>query len=369
MSGYGDMRRATIGAVEKTDCDPVYAEQFKASKTSPRTGCLDAVASCDGLVLILGARYGELTESGLSATEEEYRESVKHSLNIYVFLEKAEYEPRQAELISEIEDYVSGHWRKTFGSDEELANHVYQSLVENPPMISTGNEEAQASKKINKMLDERPDQTQEIVWLRLALVGLRDEEVIDPVQFTETDFQRDFQKIAHETNPPLLQYSQANEIHTQADHILVEQGDLTNWGGERDYVQAMVKRDGSLSVTLNVTGLETRQDFGANYFLDPETLTIRIEQAWNFCGAWWNSLDPHLRHNPLMFNVALYDVGARKLEKPPEIVTSITVPNEIPVNPLVIFDEAKRISRNDLGQRREVTKIAKMIDLRFKGFQ
>lgn len=50
------------------------AEDFPAGTVSPRTACLDGVASCDGIVLILGARYGELTAAGISATEEEYRE-------------------------------------------------------------------------------------------------------------------------------------------------------------------------------------------------------------------------------------------------------------------------------------------------------
>lgn len=366
MSGFGDVRQAAIRAIEKAGCNPIYAEQFRSAKTSPRTACLDAVASCDGIVLILGARYGDLTESGLSATEEEYREAVKNSLNIYVFLEKGEYEPKQAEFISQIEDYVSGHWRKTFSSTEELANLVNESLTENLPMISAENEEIQASQKIDQLLAERPVQTQGIVWLRLVLVSLRDEVVIDPIQFAESDFQRNLQKIAHESNPPLLQYSQASEIHSQADRIQLDQGNLTDWRGERDYVQVVVKTDGSLSLTLNVTGLEARQDFGASYFLDPGSLITRIKQAWNFCSSWWAYLDPYHRHNPMMFNAALYDVGARKLEKLPETVTSISIPGEIPFNPLIVFDEATKISRNDLGQPHEITRIAKMVELRFK---
>ena len=38
---------------------------FSAGTVSPWTACLDGVASCDGIVLILGTRYGDPTFAGL----------------------------------------------------------------------------------------------------------------------------------------------------------------------------------------------------------------------------------------------------------------------------------------------------------------
>lgn len=94
------------------------AEDFPAGSVSPRTACLDGVASCNGTTLILGTRYGEPTAAGISATEEEYREAVLLKKHIFVFLEGGNREPRQQEFIRPVEDYVDGHWRKSFSTLE-----------------------------------------------------------------------------------------------------------------------------------------------------------------------------------------------------------------------------------------------------------
>ncbi len=111
MTGYGDIRAATSRAIDRSGCEPVLAEDFPAGTVSPRTACLDGVASCDGIVLILGTRYGEPTAAGISATEEEYREAVRLKKHIFVFLEGGNREPRQQEFVHSVEDYVDGHWR------------------------------------------------------------------------------------------------------------------------------------------------------------------------------------------------------------------------------------------------------------------
>ena len=116
MTGYGDIRAATSRAIDRSGCEPVLAEDFPAGTVSPRTACLDGVASCDGIVLILGARCGEPTAAGISATEEEYRKAVWLKNHIFVFLEGGNREPRQQEFVHSVEDYVDGHWRKSFSA-------------------------------------------------------------------------------------------------------------------------------------------------------------------------------------------------------------------------------------------------------------
>lgn len=50
MAAYGDIRAAASRAIERAGCEPVRAEDFPAGTVSPRTACLDGVASCDGIV-------------------------------------------------------------------------------------------------------------------------------------------------------------------------------------------------------------------------------------------------------------------------------------------------------------------------------
>lgn len=130
----------------------------------------------------------------------------------------------------------------------------------------------------------------------------------------------------------------------------------------------MIRKDGLVALTFNLTGLEDRgpADLAEGFFLDPEAIRRRLQQSWTFYGDWWQHLDPFSRHNPLMYNAALYDIGTRALAAlPSHPVTSISVPPEFPLNPFVIFDEARKISRSDLRSLDEVERIVTMIGLRF----
>jgi len=97
MQGYGDVRQAARAAIERAGCEPILADDFSASTTSPRTACLDSVASSDAIVLRLGKQYvsrtGGVVASGLSATHEEYQEAVRRKKQILAFLDSRDNDP------------------------------------------------------------------------------------------------------------------------------------------------------------------------------------------------------------------------------------------------------------------------------------
>jgi hypothetical protein len=208
MMGYGAVRDAVTGAIERAGCEPVRTEYFPAGTVSPRTACLDGVASCDGIALILGVRYGEPTVAGISATEEEYREAVRLKKHIFVFLEGGDREPRQQEFVRSVEDYVDGHWRKSFRSPEQLEGLVEQALCEGRPMVAAGNAEGGSRERIGAAFVERPDRVEGIVWAQVAWTTPRNEEVVDPTGFMHTGFQRDVQRLAHEGDMSPFDYGQ-----------------------------------------------------------------------------------------------------------------------------------------------------------------
>ncbi len=255
MTGYGTVRDAASRAIERAGCEPVRAEDFPAGTVSPRTACLDGVASSDGLALILGARYGEPTVAGISATEEEYREAVKLKKHIFVFLEGGDREQRQQEFVRSVEDYVDGHWRKSFGTPGELEGLVEQALREGRPMVAAGNAEGGSRERIGAALAERPGGVQGIVWAQVVWTTPRDEEVVDPISFMDAGFQREVQRLAHEGDTPLFDYGRAKAAQVEASRLRLIQGDPGNWREGQDLVVVDLYENGTLSVALNVTGL------------------------------------------------------------------------------------------------------------------
>jgi len=59
---------------------PVMFETAPASREDSRRALLDALGGCDVVVLLLGAEYGERTERGVSATEDEFNEAVRRGV-------------------------------------------------------------------------------------------------------------------------------------------------------------------------------------------------------------------------------------------------------------------------------------------------
>lgn len=374
MMGYGAVRDAASRAIERADCEPVRAEDFPAGTVSPRTACLDGVASCDGIVLILGARYGEPTAAGISATEEEYREAVKLKKHIFVFLEDGDREPRQQEFVRSVEDYVDGHWRKSFSTPEQLEGLVEQALREGRPMVAAGNAEGGSRERIGAAFAERPDRVEGVVWAQVAWTTPRDEEVMDPTSFMNTNFQRDVQRLAHEGNTPLFDYGQAKDTRVEASRLRFKQGNPGDWRGGRDLVTVDLYENGTLSVSLNVTGLtgsNVTYDIGQMYRIDPNDVSRRLKQAWSFAARWWEHQDPYRRHEPLLYNTVLHDVETRRLEVAPQHPTgSVTIPGRCPYNPLWIYDHPRKIVRQDLRNPDGETKRAlDMMQLRFKEWE
>jgi hypothetical protein len=139
--GYEEIRDAAERAIVNAGFEPVRAERFPSHRTSPRNGCLDAVATSDGVVVILGKRYaGELPVSGLSAVEEEFDEARRLHKQILVYVEQTDHEPRQSEFIKKVSDFVTGHWRNSFSDAIELETLVENNLKRVMPMTSSSNE-------------------------------------------------------------------------------------------------------------------------------------------------------------------------------------------------------------------------------------
>ena len=349
--GYEDMRDAAARAIKRAGCVPIRAEEFPAARIAPRSACLDGVASCDVVVFILGARYGVPTAVGISAVEEEYTEAKRCRKQILLFIEKTQYEPEQERFIRSITSYVGGHWRKLFSTIEELESLIEQTLREMTPMSGT-NPEGVARERINATFAIRPAKNDSIVWVQVVWTTLRDEEVIDPVRFMDRSFQDEIQRLGHSAEVHLFDYALGKQALADASRLHISQGDTGNWREDRNLVESDIYENGTLSIALNVTGVKAKtrpsHDISGLYQIDPDMVSQRLALAFNFARGWWNLIDLYGRHEPLLYNLVLHDVGTRRLEKPTPHQNSITLPWFNPPNPLRFYEHPRRISRAEL---------------------
>ena len=375
MEDYGDVRDAASDGIRRAGCEPIRAEDFSAASISPRNACLDGVRSADALVLLLGARYGFVGPSGLAVTEEEYNEARKNHKPVFVFLQDGvSREPRQQAFVDSVQHYVDGHWRKVFANPADVSKLVRGALAA-ADLARVPGHQAKAQTRIRSTLNRRPPEAQDIVWLQIVWTTLRDEEVVDPLHLGDRAFQRRVQRVAHDCEPPLFDYEERKRARVGTSTLRVEQGDFDSWGDGRDLAIVEIHTDGTLVTAQNLTGTESRVHGGMAatshmfdmYFLDPNVLRVRLNEAWSFASAWWANLDPHLRHEPLLYAVAVYDIGARNFAPVPgHQGNSITIPRECPENPLVVFDRPRQVSRTGLDAPSENERLVRVLGRRFE---
>lgn len=352
MDGYGQFRDAAAEGIRQAGCEPVRAEDFAASGASPRNACLDGVRSADALVLLLGRRQGFVAPSGKAATEEEYEEARRSHKRIMVFLEDVpDREAPQEAFVDRVQGFVDGHWRKTFRDPSELTRLVFEAVAD-ADLTAAPSLEDRARERIEAVLRRRPPECQGIVWLQTAWATLRDEEVVDPVAFGDAGFQRRLQRLAHDCDRPLFSYEQPKQAEVSTSRLTITQGDPATWPEARDLVRLEIGSDGTLSIAQNVSGTEARTPVADGvfdmYFLAPSVVRERLERAWAFAASWWKDRDPYRRHDPLLFNLALHDVGSRRWGEPPRSSGGgISIPGECPRNPLLVYDGPRKVSRTD----------------------
>ena len=373
MKGYEEYREAARAAIREADCEAVLAEDFTAQSGSSRNACIDGVQSADALVLLLGPRYGWVAPSGRSATEEEYQEARRRHMPILVFVQNGiSKEPDQQEFVDRVEDYLHGHFRKSFQSSNDLKQLVKEAVMDrNLRAVPQQLDGAEA--RIQAALNRRPPDNQYSVWMKTAWTTLRNEEVVDPLTLTDDDFKNQVLRLGHDCEPPLFSYERPKQTEANASRLSIIQGALRDAMADEDATVVAIHADGTLTVLQNVTGNRSGHDPNLSivtmHRLDPNVVRDRLDRAWAFAAGWWHEQDNFLRHDTLLYNGCFYDIGRRAFQDPGdhEWGSGLTIPPECPHNPLIVLNPSKRVSRSDLNSTgAEITRIVKMVELRFR---
>ncbi|WP_419168011.1 hypothetical protein [Candidatus Palauibacter sp.] len=199
----------------------------------------------------------------------------------------------------------------------------------------------------------------------------RDEEVVDPVDLDDAASQQRLQQLAHSCDPPLLNYELGKKPEATLARLRIPQGEVQGSMPDEHATIVTIHSDGTLTVVQNVTGPRSRDPnrlMVGMYRLDPDVVRDRLERSWSFAAAWWNDHDGPRRHDPLLYGVGFYDVGARSFERVADHGPGgLTVPPKCPENPLVVFDPPRPVSRAVLNEPEpEIARIITLVELRFR---
>jgi len=101
LKGMRDAAEKALISLKNIDCSRF--EYWPSSPNDPLTECLQRIDESNAFLLILGKRYGSLTQEGISITHREYRHAINMKLPIFAYiLDLSFYEKLQNEFIKEI---------------------------------------------------------------------------------------------------------------------------------------------------------------------------------------------------------------------------------------------------------------------------
>jgi hypothetical protein len=140
-STYADLkdeRQKIIQALMEMDCIPAGMELFPASDEDQFAFIKRVIDDCDYYILMIGGRYGSVSSTGLSYTEQEYDYAVSKGLKVIALLHespdeiplgKSEKDPALREALQRFRDKVStGRLVKFWKSASELPGIVALSM-------------------------------------------------------------------------------------------------------------------------------------------------------------------------------------------------------------------------------------------------
>ncbi|WP_243033125.1 DUF4062 domain-containing protein [Vibrio cincinnatiensis] len=136
-STYADLkeeRKHVLQALMEMDCIPAGMELFPAADEEQWEFIKKVIDDCDYYLLIIGGRYGSVTQDGISYTEKEFQYAVDKGLKIVALVHgspdeipfgKSEQDPTLREKLLAFKDSVMvGRLVKFWKSAEELPGLV-----------------------------------------------------------------------------------------------------------------------------------------------------------------------------------------------------------------------------------------------------
>lgn len=140
-STYADLkeeRQAVIHTIIEANCIPAGMELFPAVDEEQLAFIKRVIDDCDYYLLIIGGRYGSVSEAGVSYTEQEYDYAVSNGIKVIALLHenpdeipfgKSEQNPEFREKLKQFRAKVSkGRLVKTWKRLEDLPGLVALSL-------------------------------------------------------------------------------------------------------------------------------------------------------------------------------------------------------------------------------------------------
>lgn len=299
ITGYEPFRDAAASGASTLGHSVVRAEDFGASPDSPQSACLAGVRSADAVVLILGARYGYVQASGLSATHEEYREA-RDTRPVIVFIEAGiEPEPAQTEFIMEVQGWERGHFSSEFDAPTDLRDKVIRALHDHALATESGPlDEGELVERARRLVpSSRNFSGTELV---LVVTGGPRRAVLRPAELEDQRLQKFLMAEALTGEDAVLSPTRGTDLSVSGASIRLVQ--------EHGVAAAVLDEEGSLVVVQPAIDRDAWRSSGITSIIE-EAIQARLTRMLAFSARVLDHVDAAQRLTHVAVVVAMRGVG------------------------------------------------------------
>ena len=140
FSDLKDERTKVMHAIMSLDCIPAGMELFPSTDEEQFNFIKKIIDDCDYYLVVIGGRYGSLSEDGIGYTEKEFDYAISKGIKVMAFLHKdledipvgkSDIDPLKREMLLAFRQKVStGRLVKFWNNADELAGQVALSLTQ-----------------------------------------------------------------------------------------------------------------------------------------------------------------------------------------------------------------------------------------------
>lgn len=347
MRDFEAYRSAARQGIIDAGMKPILIEDFPSMDVSSRTACLDLVRSCDVYLVVIGDRPGA-SPLGKPVVEEEFDEARRRKLPRLMFLQNVVRDTETEALAHRLSDYVSGRFRATFDTPENLRNAVRDALRESSVMNIQANDPG----LIDTLL--RTEERESTPTLRLAFVPERKDEVFDVLEFDRPDLRRSMFKLAHRDDVRLFDFEQGSKESGVDQGALVLRQEPRRGSNGDVGVTIRIREDGGVVIDQTLGGRGPGHRMGFDMQIAESDVVDAIRTSVAFVNALYDERDPGHRYATFFYGAAAAGMSVYFLVKERRERNSWSLRTD-DERGWQLLDKPRRIDRTDLANVREIT--------------
>jgi Domain of unknown function (DUF4062) len=278
------VRASARAAVDSLQMRPVMFETAPASRDDSRRALLDALGRCDVVVLLLGAEYGERTERGVSATEDEFNEAVTRGIPVIALVQKVERSVEQEQFVSRVRGtWSDGRFAPEFTDASDVGFAVVSALNAWRQGGATVEQQAAALQRARTLAVEsdRAGQGGSGAKVRVVFVPVGGRELIDAVMFGEPTLGDDIGMRLRTSG--LVRHDMAMTQQLTAEGVEFQAASARGF----EQLRFLASRDGAI---LAEGGVSSAGSLGSMVIEAPKIRNV-IEQSCAFAQNAWKQID------------------------------------------------------------------------------